>query len=80
MGLRAEEPCLLLERSDELMEDVGRRRVGLVDFVMNRADRGDLGGFHGSYAEVDGVMSRDLAGRELRQRGLLGDDAGAIRN
>ena len=40
------------------MEDVGRGRVGVVDFVMNRAHGGDRG-FDGSYAEVDGVMSRD---------------------
>ena len=78
-GLRVDHPGVLLELGDERVQQVRRRRVLFIHFVMDLAHgadrslkcRDDL---------VDGVLGVDQAGRELGEGRGLGDrGAAAVR-
>src|SRR5699024_4496899 len=71
-SLGADEPGLLLELGDVVVEDVGGRRIRGIDLVVAAAHRGD-GRLDRLDHVVDGVVGADLAVGELRKCGLLGD-------
>src|SRR5690606_22066527 len=70
--LGVDHPGQLLEALEDGVQDVGRGRVLGVDVVVDPA-RGPGGGVERGHDEVDGLRGVDLAHRELREAGLLGD-------
>src|SRR5699024_10930824 len=74
--LRAEEPGLLLQAGDVLVQQVGGGRILLVDLVVHRTHRAD-GRADRLHDHIDRVVGGDLPGREQRQRGVARHDTGA---